>query len=296
MEEQTLQFRENLLNIRRILVTNRKKIKKISSKRESAENSLKQQKKIKMKEKMLERRTNINNAVGAGDSKKAKKTGLGNALGLFAIVLIATNFDKIKKSLTDFAKGDIFKGIKDFFTNTIDFFKNLFAGLSGNYGELLGDKYDELVAFKDEKMSDIEELTNYLKELQSEFLKIAEQAKILKDKFLNMLGIPTTKVEPKTDDKPYGGLYEMGDDGEYYNIFDGSPLPESLKKENNNSEISSNNLGLNDYSNLTMDDNSNIVPFDPLEPKDYSYDFAQYTDEEKKRDTVIITKINTVIT
>ena len=55
---------------------------------------------------------------------------------------------------------------KNYFTGTIDFFKGLYSGLSGNYGELLGDKYDELVAFKDEKMEDIEKLTDYLKELQ----------------------------------------------------------------------------------------------------------------------------------
>ena len=44
--------------------------------------------------------------------------------------------------------------IKNYFTGTIDFFKGLYSGLSGNYGELLGDKYDELVAFKDEKLAD----------------------------------------------------------------------------------------------------------------------------------------------
>ena len=51
----------------------------------------------------------------------------------------------------------------------------MYNGLSGNYGELLGDKYDELVAFKDEKMEDIEKLTDYLKELQKNFEALAEQ-------------------------------------------------------------------------------------------------------------------------
>ena len=49
MEEQTLQFKENLISIRRILVTRRKKIKKLSTKREAAEKQFEQEKKIKMR-------------------------------------------------------------------------------------------------------------------------------------------------------------------------------------------------------------------------------------------------------
>ena len=82
----------------------------------------------------------------------------------------------------DFITGDTFKNIKNYFTGTIDFFKGLYSGLSGNYGELLGDKYDELVAFKDEKMEDIEKLTEYLKELQKNFEVLAEQAAEMRDK------------------------------------------------------------------------------------------------------------------
>ena len=166
MEEQTLQFKENLLNVRRILVTRRKKIQKISAKREAAEKQFEQEKKLRMREKILETPRKINNAVSAGDAKKAKGMGLGNALGLFAIIIIATNFEKVKKLFNDFITGDTFKNIKNYFTGTIDFFKGLYSGLSGNYGELLGDKYDELVAFKDEKLADIEKLTEYLKQLQ----------------------------------------------------------------------------------------------------------------------------------
>ena len=52
MEEQTLQFKENLINIRRTLVTNRKKIQKLSAKREAAEKQFEQEKKLRMREKM----------------------------------------------------------------------------------------------------------------------------------------------------------------------------------------------------------------------------------------------------
>ena len=51
---------------------------------------------------MLETPRKINNAVSAGDAKKAKGMGLGNALGLFAIIIIATNFEKVKKLFNDF--------------------------------------------------------------------------------------------------------------------------------------------------------------------------------------------------
>ena len=301
MEEQTLQFKENLINIRRTLVTNRKKIQKLSTKREAAEKQFEQEKKLRMREQVLETPRKINNAVSAGDAKKAKGMGLGNALGLFAIIIIATNFEKVKKLFNDFITGDTFKNIKNYFTGTIDFFKGLYSGLSGNYGELLGDKYDELVAFKDEKMEDIEKLTEYLKELQKNFEVLAEQAAEMRDKFLNMLGISTKKDDPTVSDKPYGGLYEKGEDGEYYNIFDGTPLPENLKEENNtNGEVSSNNLGLSDYSSVAMNDDDfnfkNTLPFENIDPQNLDYDFAQYTEEEVNKDITIITKTNTVIT
>ena len=301
MEEQTLQFKENLINIRRTLVTNRKKIQKLSTKREAAEKQFEQEKKLRMREKVLETPRKINNAVSAGDAKKAKGMGLGNALGLFAIIIIATNFDKVKKLFNDFITGDTFKNIKNYFTGTIDFFKGLYNGLSGNYGELLGDKYDELVAFKDEKMEDIEKLTEYLKELQKNFEVLAEQAAEMRDKFLNMLGISTKKDDPTVSDKPYGGLYEKGEDGEYYNIFDGTPLPENMKEENNtNGEVSSNNLGLSDYSSVAMNDDDfnfkNTIPFENIDPQNLNYDFAQYTEEDNNKDITIITKTNTVIT
>jgi len=301
MEEQTLQFKENLINIRRTLVTNRKKIQKLSAKREAAEKQFEQEKKLRMREKVLETPRKINNAVSAGDAKKAKGMGLGNALGLFAIIIIATNFEKVKKLFNDFITGDTFKNIKNYFTGTIDFFKGLYSGLSGNYGELLGDKYDELVAFKDEKMEDIEKLTEYLKELQKNFEVLAEQAAEMRDKFLNMLGISTKKDDPTVSDKPYGGLYEKGEDGEYYNIFDGSPLPDNLKEENNNNDdVSNNNLGLSDYSNVSMNDDDfnfkNTLPFKNIDPQNLNYDFAQYTEEEVNKEVTIITKTNTVIT
>ena len=300
MEEQTLQFKENLINIRRTLVTNRKKIQKLSAKREAAEKQFEQEKKLRMREKVLETPRKINNAVSAGDAKKAKGMGLGNALGLFAIIIIANNFDKVKKLFNDFITGDTFKNIKNYFTGTIDFFKGLYNGLSGNYGELLGDKYDELVAFKDEKMEDIEKLTDYLKELQKNFEALAEQAAEMRDKFLNLMGIETKKDDPTGSDKPYGGLYEKGEDGEYYNIFDGTPLPDNLKEENNNGEVSSNNLGLSDYSSVAMNDDDfnfkNTLPFKNIDPQNLNYDFAQYTDEDVNKEITVITKTNTIIT
>jgi len=300
MEEQTLQFKENLISIRRILVTRRKKIKKLSAKREAAEKQFEQEKKLKMREKMLETPRKINNAVSAGDAKKAKGMGLGNALGLFAIIIIATNFEKVKKLFNDFITGDTFKNIKNYFTETIDFFKGLYSGLSGNYGELLGDKYDELVAFKDEKMQDIEELTEYLKELQKNFITLSKMAAEMRDKFLNLMGIETKKDDPTGSDKPYGGLYEKGEDGEYYNIFDGTPLPDSLKENTNNDEVGSNNLGLSDYSNVSMNNDDfnfkNTLPFNNIDPQNLDYDFAQYTDEDVNKEVTVITKTNTIIT
>lgn len=300
MEEQTLQFKENLLNVRRILVTRRKKIKKLSDKREAAEKQFEQEKKLRMREKILETPRKINNAVSAGDAKKAKGMGLGNALGLFAIIIIATNFEKVKKLFNDFITGDTFKNIKNYFTGTIDFFKGLYSGLSGNYGELLGDKYDELVAFKDEKLADIEKLTEYLKQLQKNFITLSKQAAEMRDKFLNLMGIETQAAKDSLIRNATDGLYEKGEDGEYYNIFDGSPLPDNLKENTNNDDVSNNNLGLTDYSNVSMNNDdfnfTNTLPFKNIDPKNLDYDFAQYTEEEVNKEITIVTKTNTIIT
>ena len=303
MEEQTLLFKENLINIRRILVSNRKKLKKLSSKRELAENQLKQKKKFMMREKILETPRKINKAVTAGNAKKAKGMGLGNALGLFAIIIIASNFEKVKKLFNNFITGDTFKNIKNYFTGTIDFFKGLYDGLSGNYGELLGEKYDQLVAFKNEKISEIEELTTYLKQLQKNFVVLAEQANELKNKFLNMMGVATNSESTDNTEKPYNGLYEKGEDGNYYNIFDGTPLPAELggKENNNTSDKVAKNIGLTDINQLALNNNpldydNNQLPIKMNSVKNSEFDLSQYNDDLMNTNTTIITKTNTVIT
>ena len=122
----------------------------------------------------------------------------------------------------------------------------------------------------------------------------------MRDKFLNLMGIETKKDDITNDEKPYGGLYEQGDDGEWYNIFDGTPLPDSLKENTNNDEVGSNNLGLSDYSNVSMNNDdfnfTNTLPFKNIDPKNLDYDFAQYTEEEVNKEITIVTKTNTIIT
>ena len=122
----------------------------------------------------------------------------------------------------------------------------------------------------------------------------------MRDKFLNLMGISTEKDDPTKSDKPYGGLYEQGDDGEWYNIFDGTPLPDSLKENTNNDEVGSNNLGLSDYSNVSMNNDDfnfkNTLPFNNIDPQNLDYDFAQYTDEDVNKEVTVITKTNTIIT
>ena len=115
MEEQSLLLKENLLNLRRVIVSNRQKLQKLRVKRNIAEQERIRFKKIRMREKMLETPRNIDKSLRSGNEssrvKEAKKSGLGNALGLLTIVVIATNFDKIKNLVTDFIKGDTFKSI-----------------------------------------------------------------------------------------------------------------------------------------------------------------------------------------
>ena len=59
MEEQALLLKENLLSLRSILVTNRKKIDKVRFKRIIGEKENDRRKKIRMKEKIMETPKNI---------------------------------------------------------------------------------------------------------------------------------------------------------------------------------------------------------------------------------------------
>lgn len=309
MEETTLQFKENLLNIRRIIVTNNKKISKISFKRQIVEREKEQIKKLRMREKVLERPRLISRSVGGRNTnsavKNSRKTGLMNALGLFVLITIASNFEKIKDLVTGFIKGETFKKIASFFIETINFFKNLYNGLTGNYGELLGEKYDQLVEVAKEKLSDLDKLTKFLADIADAFIQLGKQALALKEKYLNMLGVATNKTKTENtdgNDKPYNGLYEKGDDGIYYNIFDGTPLPDELgDKENNSSDKIVNNMGLTDIDKLALNNNpldfdNNELPFKLKSTNQREFDFSQYNDDKMNQNTTIITQTNTVIT
>ena len=75
----------------------------------------------------------------------------------------------------------------------------------------------------------------------------------------------------------------MGDDGNYRVVPNDSS-----------------NLGLTNYSDIAMNNrngmNFNPNTFDNIEPKNSSFDFSQYNDDETKKKVVMITKTNTVIT
>ena len=122
----------------------------------------------------------------------------------------------------------------------------------------------------------------------------------MRDKFLNLMGIETQAAKDSLIRNATDGLYEKGEDGEYYNIFDGSPLPDNLKENTNNDDQSNNNLGLTDYSNVSMNNDdfnfTNTLPFNNIDPKNLDYDFAQYTEEEVNKEITIVTKTNTIIT
>ena len=294
MEEQSLLLKENLLNLRRVIVSNRQKLQKIEYKGSIAEREKVRSKKIRMREKMLETPRNIDKSLRSGNErsrvKEAKKSGLGNALGLLTIVVIATNFDKIKKLVTDFIKGDTFKSIVKVFTNIKDFFVNLFKGFTATQ-ELFGEKYQEFIAFKDQKVEDFEKIAEKFNEIGEKFKELREFAIKLAEKFNNFLGVKNNNVsidEEKEGLEQYGFNDDdfkliMGDDGNYRVVPNDSS-----------------NLGLTNYSDIAMNNrngmNLNQNNFNNIKPKNSSFDFSQYNDDEVKKEVVLITKTNTVIT
>ena len=295
MEEQSLLLKENLLNLRRVLITNRTKLSKIRYKRSIAEQEKIRFEKIRMREKMLETPRNIDRSLRGGSErsavKNASKSGLGNALGLLAIYLIATNFDKIKKLVTDFIKGDTFKAIATTFTNIKDFFVNMYKGFTATQ-ELFGEKYQQFIAFKDQKVEDFEKIAEKFNEIGEKFKELREFAIKLAEKFNNLIGVKNNNAsidEEKEGLEQYGFNDNdfkliMGDDGNYRVV----PNEDSS------------NLGLTNYSDIAMNNkngmNFNQNTFDNIEPKNSSFDFSQYNDDEVKKEVILITKTNTVIT
>ena len=94
-----------------------------------------------------------------------------------------------------------------------------------------------------------------------EFVDIAERLAIEKDLFYDG-PLDLSKIEaPKKDSKPFGGLYEEGDDGNLYNIFDGTPLPSNLMSKN----IGPTDNGMfQKISNISTEDQTENVIIQPL--------------------------------
>ena len=295
MEEQSLLLKENLLNLRRVIVSNRQKLQKVRYKRAVAEQDKIRFKKIRMREKMLETPRNIDKSLRSGNErsrvKEAKKSGLGNALGLLTIVVIATNFDKIKNLVTNFIKGDTFKSIVKVFDNIKKFFVTLFKGFTFTQ-ELFGQKYQEFIAFKDEKTEDFEKLAEKFEEIGEKFKELREFAIKLAEKFNNFLGFKNNNVSIDEEKK---GLEQYGFNDDDFKLIEGDDGNYRVVPNDDSS-----NLGLTNYSDIAMNNrngmNLNQNTFDNIEPKNSSFDFSQYNDDEVKKEVVMIQKTNTVIT
>ena len=302
MEEQALLLKEYLLSLRSILVTNRKKIDKVRFKRIIGEKENDRRKKIRMKEKIMETPKNIGKSfkgLKQSDRKSAKKSGLGNALGLLAIIAIGTNIESIKNLYTDFIKGETFRKIAEGFQNFIDFFKNLFKGFQMTT-ELLGESYDRFVEFKDARLEELDELKEYFKKLADGFARLKEQAIEIKEKFENLLGARRSNVDIETEKEnleQYGFDDEkfdliMGEDGNYRIV----PKGEEIKQENDTSS----NLGLTNFDDVKLTTNpfdmdESVIPFDYKGLDVPKFDYSQYNADKTNKEIVFIEKTNTII-
>ena len=238
---------------------------------------------------MLETPRNIDRSLRGGSErsavKNASKSGLGNALGLLAIYLIATNFDKIKKLVTDFIKGDTFKSIASVFTNIKDFFVNMYKGFTATQ-ELFGEKYQEFIAYKDEKIEDFKKMAEKFEEIGEKFKELRDFAINLKKKFDNLLGGgENISIE---DEKK--GLEQYGFNDDDFDLIKGEDGNYRVVPKNDLS-----NLGLTDYSEISNNNMNNSSNINPIDPKNSSFDFSQYNDDETKKEVVMVEKTNTVI-
>ena len=112
----------------------------------------------------------------------------------------------------------------------------------------------------------------------------------LKKKFDNLLG--GGENIPIEDEKR--GLEQYGFDDDKYDLIMGDDGNYRVVPKNKTS-----NLGLTNYSEIANNNmnnnmnNSNNV--NPIDPKNSSFDFSQYNDDETKKEIVMIEKTNTVI-
>lgn len=301
MEEQALLLKENLLSLRSVLVTNRKKIDKIRFKRIIAEKENDRRKKIRMKEKIMETPKNIGKSfkgLKQSDRKNAKKSGLGNALGLLAIIAIGTNIESIKKLYTDFIKGETFRKIAEGFQNFIDFFKNIFKGFQMTT-ELLGESYNQFVAFKDDRLEELDKLKEYFGKLADGFAQLKEQAIEMKEKFQNILGGTKNKQKVEGGQRNFGEDYKLQEDyfksDEYKNSFKKEKLKVNQVKDNTSS-----NLGLTNFDDVKLTTNpfdmdESVIPFDYKGLDVPKFDYSQYNADKTNKEIVFIEKTNTII-
>ena len=306
MEEQTLQFKENLINIRNIIVGNRKKIKKVRLRNDSIERIAKEKKKNRLKEKILESSRATGRLItGAGAAignaiPKDKKQKLGNALGLFAMFLIFKNFDKIKEVISGFLNGDIFKSIKEGFENLKNFFQNIYKSFQDTR-QLFGEKYEQFIAFKNERLKDIEKVTETLRKIGDAFKKISEKAIELKEKFKNLLTGNQNKKENIPIEEEKKGLEKYGFDDEKFDLIMGEDGNYRVVPKNNNETSSiSEGLGLTDFNNFQLDTNpfklpEDFVPFDYSKLGDSIFDYSQFNFDEMNKQTFIYSRTNTIL-
>ena len=108
----------------------------------------------------------------------------------------------------------------------------------------------------------------------------------LKKKFDNLLGGgENISIE---DEKK--GLEQYGFNDDDFDLIKGEDGNYRVVPKNDLS-----NLGLTDYSEISNNNMNNSSNINPIDPKNSSFDFSQYNDDETKKEVVMVEKTNTVI-
>ena len=152
--------------------------------------------------------------------------------------------------------------------------------------ELFGEKYQEFIAFKDERMEDFNKIKEKFEEIGEKFKELRDFAINLKKKFDNLLGGgENISIE---DEKK--GLEQYGFNDDDFDLIKGEDGNYRIVPKNDLS-----NLGLTDYSEIANNNMNNSSNINPIDPKNSSFDFSQYNDDETKKEVVMVEKTNTVI-
>ena len=202
MEKEAEQLKLNALNIKSVLTSGIKKLKKITYKKRNLDRIAGERKERRTREKILESSRKMANNIGSSvknitgavvGAVASSKGGLGKFLQLLLIGVAVNNIENIVK----FFKGDTFKKLISGLKNIGKFFKNMFNGFIGFFKPKDEIKIPE--GLNDDNVEKLNEISKELEKTKLETDKLSKFADSTKQKYDNVIPNNNSNNQVNTD-------------------------------------------------------------------------------------------------